>query len=177
MQAAQHGDREALARIYDHLFPKIYGYVAHRVPTIADAEDLVAQTWLKAIGSLPAFKGRRPLSFQAWMFQIARRLVADYYRRPAPEEVVEPIDLDGFTAPELPPEAALADKQRNQRLTQLVHGLSPRRREVIALRYFGGLRNHEIAALLDLDERTVASHVSRALDDLQASLKGETVDD
>ena len=37
---------------------------------------------------------------------------------------------------------------------------------MITLRFFGGLRNMEIAALLELDERTVASHLCRGLRDL-----------
>jgi DNA-directed RNA polymerase specialized sigma24 family protein len=44
-----------------------------------------------------------------------------------------------------------------------------RRREIVALRYFGGLRNQEIAAVLGLGERTVAAHLSRALRDLHAA--------
>ncbi len=47
-----------------------------------------------------------------------------------------------------------------------LRALPPRRQEVVALRFFGGLRNREIAAVLDLDERTVAAHLSRGLLDL-----------
>jgi RNA polymerase sigma-70 factor, ECF subfamily len=45
--------------------------------------------------------------------------------------------------------------------------LPPRRRDILLLKFFGGLRNQEIARMLNLDERTVASHLSRALDDLR----------
>jgi DNA-directed RNA polymerase specialized sigma24 family protein len=37
------------------------------------------------------------------------------------------------------------------------------------LKFYGGLRNSEIAAVLGLDERSVASHLCRALDDLHRS--------
>ncbi|HET7078316.1 MAG TPA: sigma-70 region 4 domain-containing protein, partial [Chloroflexia bacterium] len=53
-------------------------------------------------------------------------------------------------------------------LHRLIATLSPRRREVITLKFFGGLQNREIAAVLGLDERTVASHLCRALEDLYA---------
>ena len=52
-------------------------------------------------------------------------------------------------------------------MRRLVAALPPRRQEVIRLRFFGGLSSREIAAILDLDERTVASNLSRALVDLQ----------
>jgi RNA polymerase sigma factor (sigma-70 family) len=49
----------------------------------------------------------------------------------------------------------------------MIAKLSPRRRDIVTLRFFGGLRNQEIAAVLKLDERSVASHLSRALEDLR----------
>jgi RNA polymerase sigma factor (sigma-70 family) len=60
----------------------------------------------------------------------------------------------------------LIRQERFDILRRMIDTLPPRRQEVITLRFFGGLRNQEIAAMLDLDERTVASHLARALSDL-----------
>ena len=60
-------------------------------------------------------------------------------------------------------------------LRRLVEELPPRRREVISLKYFGGLQNREIAAVLGLDERTVASNLSRALNDLEGKYRATDV--
>jgi RNA polymerase sigma-70 factor (ECF subfamily) len=54
---------------------------------------------------------------------------------------------------------------------RLIEELSPRKQEVVLLRYFGGLQNKEIAAVLDLDERTISAHLSRALSELQEKLE------
>jgi len=55
-----------------------------------------------------------------------------------------------------------------------LRALTPRRQEIVALRFFGGLRNREIAAVLDLDERTVAAHLARGLADLQRAYLAAT---
>ncbi len=57
----------------------------------------------------------------------------------------------------------------------MIETLSPRRQEVITLRFFGELRNQEIAEILSLDERTVASHLCRAIEDLQNKYQQEEI--
>lgn len=64
-------------------------------------------------------------------------------------------------------------KEKFARLYQMVETLSPRRQEVITLRFFGELKNQEIAKILDLDERTVASHLCRGIEDLQHKYQQE----
>lgn len=57
----------------------------------------------------------------------------------------------------------------------LIETLAPQRQKVVLLRFFAGLRNREIARVLGLDERTVASHLSRGIQDLhQKYLSSQT---
>lgn len=72
------------------------------------------------------------------------------------------------------PEEALRQQETFQHMRELVTTLSPRRQEVITLKFFGGLRNKEIADILNLDERTVASHLSRGLQDLRDKYTAQT---
>lgn len=83
---------------------------------------------------------------------------------------------DVIASGELPGDAVLR-KERFTKLRELIGTLSPRRRETILLKYFGGLRNQEIAHMLSLDERTVASHISRGLADLQLRLVENSQDE
>src|SRR5262249_13214526 len=79
-----------------------------------------------------------------------------------------PIDsLPQIAANALLPQDEVLRKELFARLYLLVNDLPPRRREVITLKYFAGLQNKEIAVVLGLDERTVPSNLSRALDDMQ----------
>ena len=174
-RAARKGDREAFGRLYDHLFPRLYGYVAHRVGTKEDAEDVVAETWLRAVRKLEQFEGGPGGSFSGWIFQIARNLVADHHRRGRPEFATPLEELDRVAGTNPWPQHFTEHGDRQRRIQAVIRTLSPRRQEVVILRYFGGLRNREIAELLGLDERTIASHLSRALSDLQERFVQESL--
>jgi RNA polymerase sigma-70 factor, ECF subfamily len=147
--------------LYRAYLPKVYAYVAYRLPQAADAEDVVSEVFLKALKNLNQFKGE---SFAAWLFGIARNTVHDFYRRHG----VAPVeDLEDETPDETPPlDMLLMAEENRSEILRLIGTLSPRRQEVVTLKFFGGLHNYEIAVVLSLDERSVASHLSRALRDL-----------
>ena len=159
---------EAFRELYRAYFPRIYAYVSYRVGRVQDAEDLTAETFLRAVEHLSRFRWRGEGSFAAWLFRIAHNLVANFYRADArwPEPI--PLELlpDVRAADDLPADE-LARKEVLAHLRHLIGDLSPRQQEIVTLRFFGGLRNQEIAALLDLDERTVAAHLSRGVRRLQ----------
>lgn len=160
-------DPAAFRELYNHYFPRVYAYVSYRVGRVRDSEDIVADTFLRAVDKLDSFEWRGEGSFAAWLFRIARSHVSDFYRRGQGSEETIPLeDLPDLASGALLPADALAQKEKFACLRRLIGTLSPRRQEVITLRFFGGLRNKEIAALLDLDERTVASHLCRGLRDL-----------
>ena len=160
-------DPEAFRTLYRAYLPRVYGYVAYRVGRRQDAEDLVADVFVKVLEYLDRFEYRGEGSFAAWVFRIASNHVNAFYRRRGRRG--EPIPLADL--PEIPgdgprPDEALIRQERFDSLRRMIDTLPPRRQEVITLRFFGGLRNQEIAAMLNLDERTVASHLARALSDL-----------
>ncbi|HYN88733.1 MAG TPA: sigma-70 family RNA polymerase sigma factor, partial [Ardenticatenaceae bacterium] len=132
-----------------------------------DAEDLVADTFLRLIEKGERLEWRDERSFTAWLFRIAHNLVNDYYRRSGQRADNVPLDmLPELSANTLLPDDVLLKQELFARLRLLIGALSPRRQEVITLKFFGGLRNQEIAEILGLDERTVASHLCRGLEDL-----------
>jgi RNA polymerase sigma-70 factor (ECF subfamily) len=164
-------DPRAFAPLYDHYFPRVHAYVCYRVYDPQDAEDIIADVFLKAIRHLRRFKSRNQHSFAAWLFRIAHNQVVDYARqRKRAGLVLESGEsLVGLADQGPLPEDALAQQEAFEQMRALIATLSPRRQEVITLRFYGGLRNIEIARVLGLDERTVAAHLSRALQDLERS--------
>jgi RNA polymerase sigma-70 factor (ECF subfamily) len=164
-------DPRAFAPLYDHYLPRVHAYVCYRVYDPQDADDIVSDVFLRVIRHLGRFKPRHSHSFAAWLFRIAHNRVADYGRqqkRAGP--VLEMGDSPAEWADQAPlPEDALAQQEAFEQMRALIATLSPRRQEVITLRFYGGLRNFEIARVLGLNERTVAAHLSRALRDLERS--------
>jgi RNA polymerase sigma-70 factor (ECF subfamily) len=165
---ARRGDADAFRALYRRYFPRVYAYTAYRVGRAQDAEDITAEVFVKAVAGLARFEDRGAGAFGAWLFRIAHSQIALFYRQQRRiNESIALDDLPDIQGGELPLEQAVQRKEQFARLRVLCLALAPRRREVLLLRFFGGLRNQEIAEVLGLDERTVASHLSRALDDLR----------
>ena len=63
-------------------------------------------------------------------------------------------------------------RSREHELVAYVRGLPQRQREVVVLRYYGGLSEAEIAAELRISRGTVKAHASRAMDALAQAMEG-----
>jgi RNA polymerase sigma-70 factor (ECF subfamily) len=177
-------DPRAFVDLYDYYFPRIHAYVNYRVNDQQDAEDIISDVFLSAMRGIKRFRPTHGNSFAAWLFRIAHNRIIDHYKRHDRDEVsldpktpaMEAVSLLGapLTSRTPRPEEALTQQETFEQMRALLATLSPRRQEVITLRFFGGLRNQEIAVILGLDERTIASHLSRGLQDLRNLYAGQT---
>lgn len=172
LKAAAHNPK-AFTRLYQHYLPDVYAYAAARIGTATDAEDVVSTIWLKVVAGLPHFEYRGEGSFRAWLFSIAWRCVTDHFRQRRADLPILLEDVPDIASSELPPDEALSLKEQFLHLQACIRQLSPRRQEIVLLKFYGGLRNREIATILQLDERTVAAHLCRALEDLQRHYQQE----
>lgn len=162
--------------LYRRYFPRVYAYIAYRVRRVQDAEDITADVFMKVAQNFAQFEYRGEGSFTAWMFRIAHNTVMQFHRHN--DVALIPIeDLPEIADHVLLPDQALQRKEQFAHLSAMIALLPNRRREVVTLRFFGGLRNNEIAEVLQLDERTVAAHLSRALQDLRQLVEQEKHDE
>lgn len=165
VQAAQ-SDREAFDALYRRYVDQVYRYCYSRVGRRADAEDLVAQTFLAALQGLPDYDGRG--AFAAWLFGIARHKCADHHRQ-AYANPGEPLEAAHGL-----PDPAVADPERKAHLSGVLDcvrlaldALTPDRREALRLRFWGGLKHQEIAAVMGRSEDAAKMLVWRAVADLR----------
>ena len=162
---------DAFRELYRHYFPRIYAYVAYRVGRIGETEDLVADIFVKVVESLGTFEYRGAGSFAAWIFRIAYNHVSQFHR--GRNDMLSIDDVSDIISDDLSPDQTIIRKEQFIHLRELLQTLSPRRQEIIRLKFFGELRNQEIAAVLGLDERTVASHLCRGIEDLARRYEAE----
>ena len=154
-------NRELFSQENLHL---IYRYVYSYVRNRQEAEDLTSQIFLKAVRSLDLERSAH--CRQAWLFQVARTTIADYWRahyHGAPtnslEELVEagwegPATEEGFTLPS----SAAAD-----RVQSILLSLPARYREVLTCRFLLNLSVRETAVIMGLTETNVKVLQFRAL--------------
>ncbi len=158
-------------RLYRAYVERVYGYVAYRLKNAQEAEDLTATIFMQAFRRLPQYDPTRG-SFSAWLFGIAHHALLDHWRRNSHQNAALVEDGEGWAVDTSLEQSAIRSEQAAF-VRRMIAMLPARRREVVVLKFFGGLRNKEIAAVLGLDERTVASQLSRALDDLRKLLAVE----
>lgn len=161
---AQGGDRRAFTRLYRQLHPQVARYVARRVASSADAEDLVSRVFERVVARLAQFDPQRGC-IEAWTIRIARNAVIDHARARRPQ-----VGLD--QAPELDdvrrdPAAQLLVVEELSELAAKVRACSPEVQQLLSLRFGDGLRHRAIGQLLGISEAAVRKRLSRALRDLR----------
>lgn len=125
-----------------------------------EIEELVQDTFVRAFGSLDAFRGDS--SLRTWLFTIERRLLMD--RRRAERRRGASVSLDGH---ELPTEYdaldALVADEAEGRLRDAVRMLTPLQREVFTLRVVEGMAYREIAEVAGTTEGAARVHYHNAM--------------
>lgn len=161
-------DPDAFHQLYERYFRRVYGYVASRVNSSQDAEDVVSDVFLRVIKNISQLRQRQHTSFASWLFVIARSAIADHYRKHGHSEAHLSLDDAEPPAPtDNQPDHIISQNDEAKILYRLILRLPERQREIVTLRYYGGLRNQEIAVVLGIGEKTVSAYISRALKDLQ----------
>ena len=124
------GDRLAAGEIYDRYAPLVRAIALDATGSLAEANELVQEVFLRALRSLEQL--REPDRLAAWIVGIARREGADYRRRMARQRrrfeplVGEPVQaaMDEREDAALQVRAAIADLPEQERLAVHIHYLS-----------------------------------------------------
>ena len=163
------GDRAEIARLVDTYSAQIYRLGLKMLSNAQDAEDVLQNTFMKAMQALPGFEGRSSLS--TWLYRIAVNEALMIIRRGKPEvDVVsrsdaedEPEDLlTSFTDWCCLPEGELMSSEALLYLDEAVQTLSEKLRLVFILRDLEGLSIRETSEALDISEATVKTRLLRA---------------
>lgn len=151
--------RTDFATVYEEELRNVYAFFAYRMGSVPEAEDLTQRTFERALRAWQRFDPNRA-SARTWLLAIGRNLLIDHYRACAsgPLQSLDEIDEErlgsDYGNPNLGIDPALADALAT---------LSPRVREVLALRFGAELTGPEIAELTGLQLSNVQQILSRSL--------------
>lgn len=163
IQAGQSGDQEAFGQLYDQYFKKIYSFVYYKVSHKQSAEDLVADTFYKALANFKKFDANRG-NFSSWLYKIARNSVIDHYRT-----TKETQDLENI--PDFPEIDNNLDKKLSlDEVREKLYKLNEIQREIIILRVWHDLSYKEIAEIVGKSEDNCKMIFSRGIKELRLSL-------
>lgn len=177
LDALRAGDRAEFARLVEFYSPRIYRLGLKILNDPQDAEDVLQETFIKALRSLSSFEGRSSLS--TWLYRIAVNEALMLLRKRHPDQVsinAEKEDTEGESEPvEITdwcclPEKDLLSAESRRFLDSAIDQLTPALRAVFVLRDIEGLSVKETAEALNITEVAVKTRLLRARMKLREAL-------
>ena len=162
------GDDAALREVYDHLAPKLLGFLVRQTGDRARAEDLVQQTFLQMHCARETYvTGADVLP---WAFAIARRLAIDSHRRRKREIIDSEAALEAL-AGDLAPDEALRSKQAAKVLQKTLDELPEAQRTAFELIKYDGLSLAQAAETLGTTVTAIKLRAHRTYEALRGALR------
>jgi RNA polymerase sigma-70 factor (ECF subfamily) len=160
------GAEAAFEALYRSSRDDVYAYVAGLLRDRSAAEEVTAQAFERAFRRRRSFNPKRG-SHRAWLFGIARNAALDELRRRSrhAELAADPEDATGIATDE-----AADSALRRAAIAAAMERLSARERELVALKYFAGLRNGEIARVIETSESNVGTKLHRVIEKLREAV-------
>lgn len=177
LEALQAGDRAEFARLVDEYSTQIYRLALKMLGDEQDAEDVLQNTFMKALQSIDKFEGRSSLS--TWLYRIGVNEALMLLRRQKPtipvamdyedddDELHHPTQFTDWCC--LPEEDLLSDEARRH-LDKAIRRLPEKLQVVFLLRDIEGLSIRETSEALDLSETAVKTRLLRARLNLREQL-------
>ena len=160
IRRAQEGETLVVSEIYDRYQRSIFRYLYYRVGDQQTAEDLTSEVFLRMIEKISSYRDQRT-SFQAWLFQIARNLSIDHYRKMKARD--ESALKDEYPEEGEQPAEILDRDLTSEKLFQALEELPVNQRDVIVMRFVVGMPVGEVADTLHKTEDSIKGLQRRAL--------------
>src|SRR5581483_4087501 len=138
-------DAEAFAELYDRHVVRVYRHIFYLVNDAREAEDLTAQTFLKAWEAIDRYK-ERGAPIVAWLLRIAHNLTVSYLRSKRDHGALEETFIDQKLHRN--PEDALEQSTDEDSVRRAILRLRDEQRQVIILRFVEELDYREVAAVI-----------------------------
>jgi RNA polymerase sigma-70 factor (ECF subfamily) len=160
-------DRD-IERLFDEHAQALFGFLAYRTGDRSLAEDLVADTFERAVKGRRGFDRRRA-SEKTWLYTVALNCLRDHERRRGAEQrAIARLGAPGAGAPDL----GLDHVDDRDAVMSALRRLPEVERDALALRFGAGLTNPEIARATGEKLTTVEGRVYRALGRMRDLLDG-----
>jgi RNA polymerase sigma-70 factor (ECF subfamily) len=162
---AQQGDQEAVSVLVRRHSGRLYGFLQRYHPDRDDCDDLLQETWVRALANLDRFDpGKR---FTTWLFQIALNLSRDLARR---GQVRARFRKGAQKMQQGNAGGTAEEKVDAMKAMQAIETLPQQQKEVLLLRYYHGLPEAEVSEILGCPRGTVKSRLHGAVKAVRVKL-------
>jgi RNA polymerase sigma-70 factor (ECF subfamily) len=165
---AQLGAREAWGRLVERYDARLLFYLRRLLGSAAEAEDLRQEVWLTVVRKLATLED--PGAFRTWLYRVARHHAISWLRKRRAEISLDEADPRGEGVAEVEADESALSVEEAAAVYAALDRLSPSHREMLSLRFLGGLTYEEIAGVVDCPVGTVRSRIHYAKSALRAVL-------
>jgi len=167
----QKGNKEEFGRLYDWYVRKIYDFIYYKTHHKETAEDITSRVFIKALEKIDTFDNSRGF-FSAWIYQIARNAVIDFYRTKKGDIGIDDIwDLVGNDNLE----RDIDVRQKLKSVEDYLKKLKSEQREIIMLRVWQEMPYKEIAEIIGKSEGSCKMMFSRTINELRKEVPANLV--
>jgi RNA polymerase sigma-70 factor (ECF subfamily) len=162
------GDQEAFGELYDRHVVRVYRHIYYMVGNAAEAEDLTAQTFLRAWEAVPRYQVRGA-PFVSWLLRIAHNLGVSYLRSKRESSQLH----DGIVDEKMriDPESSYMQTADEELVREAILRLRDEQRQVIILRFIEDLDYKEVAEIIGKSVAAIRVIQHRALNSLRKQMK------
>lgn len=155
-------DKEAFGELYERYVDRIYNYVYYRTGNVADAEDLTARIFMRALKHIGNYDDRG-IPFSAWLYRIAHNLVANWHRDRSRRKIISLDDVSQWQTNDHGPEFMTQLLEDRGALLSAIHRLPAERQELLILKFVDRLSNADIGDIMGRSEGAIKSLYHRTL--------------
>ncbi len=160
---------EALGRLYEMYYERIFRFCVHRLFNKEIAEDVTSTVFLEVARGIRSFKGRSEQGFRNWLYAIANNQANAYIRKTSRRKKLLAKAAGSMTAST----AGSTDKSSGPDWPMLytaILKLKPQHQTIVTLRFFENLKYEQLAKILNAKEATVRVTLHRILKRLRGLL-------
>ena len=170
------GDRNAISQLIERHSRRVRDYIRMMVKDRDVAEDIFQETFIKAVRVIDEGRYTDNGKFLSWILRIAHNQVIDYFRAQRQDKSVSESDagydvLGTLQLAERTIEDEIVCEQIEREVRMLVELLPEEQREVVRMRYFGGLSFKEIAEQTGVSINTALGRMRYALINLRRMIR------
>jgi RNA polymerase sigma-70 factor (ECF subfamily) len=161
---------EALGRLYETYYERIFRFCVHRLFNKEIAEDVTSTVFLQVARGIRSFKGRSEQDFRNWLYAIAANQANAYIRKSSRREKLL-AEAAGSMIPARTDSLEKSFEPDWPGLYTAILRLKPKHQTIVTLRFFENFSYEQIAQILDVKEANVRVTLHRILNKLRNQLK------
>jgi RNA polymerase sigma-70 factor (ECF subfamily) len=161
---------EALGRLYEMYYERIFRFCVHRLFNKEIAEDVTSAVFLNVARGIRDFAGRSEQDFRNWLYAIAANQANAYIRRTSRRKKLL-AEAAGSMVPARTDSLEKSFEPDWPGLYAAILRLKPKHQTIVTLRFFENFSYQQIAQILDVKEATVRVTLHRILNKLRNQLQ------